>query len=68
MEYAYVFTFLLAIPLVYNILYSLRFETVFKHGKVWQIKIGYILLTLICSHLLAEMLETFVSSFISLFK
>ena len=67
MEYIYVFTFLLALPLVYNILYSLRFETVFKNGKVWQIKIGYILLTLICSHLLAEMLNTFVNSFVALF-
>ena len=67
MQYIYVFTFLLALPLVYNILYSLRFETVFKNGKVWQIKIGYILLTLICSHLLAEMLNTFVNSFVALF-
>ena len=67
MQYIYVFTFLLALPLVYNILYSLRFETVFKNGKVWQIKIGYIFLTLICSHLLAEMLSTFVNSFVALF-
>ena len=67
MQYIYVFTFLLAMPLVWNILYSLRFETVFKNGKIWQIKIGYILLTLICSHLIAEAIDTFVKSFNSLF-
>ena len=67
MQYIYVFTFLLAMPLVWNILYSLRFETVFKSGKIWQIKIGYILLTLICSHLIAEAIDTFVKSFSALF-
>lgn len=67
MEYIYVFTFLLAIPLVWNILYTLLFESIFKSGKEWQIKCAYILLTAIISHLIADMLSTFVNSIYSLF-
>lgn len=68
MEYIYVFTLLISIPLVWNILYSLRFENLFKAGRVWQIKAAYIIVTLIISHLLADMLNTFINSFYSLFK
>ena len=67
MEYIYLFTFLLAIPLVWNILYTLRFESLFKRGKEWQIKVSYILLTAVCSHLIAETLQSFVNSIYSLF-
>ena len=65
MEYIYVFTLLISIPLVWNILYSLRFENLFKSGRVWQIKAEYIIVTLIISHLLADMLNTFINSFYS---
>ena len=67
MQYIYIFTLLIAIPLVWNILYSLRFEGLFKSGRVWQIKAAYIIVTLVISHLLADMLNTFINSFYSLF-
>ena len=68
MEYVYIFALLISIPLVWNILYSLRFENLFKSGRVWQIKAAYIIVTLVVSHLLADMLNTFLNSFYSLFK
>ena len=67
MEYVYIFTLLISIPLVWNILYSLRFEGLFKSGKVWQIKAAYIIVTLCVSHILADMMNTFLNSFYSLF-
>lgn len=67
MQYLYIFTFLLSMPLVWNILYSLRFEGLFKNGRIWQIKVAYIIVTLVVSHLIADAINTFVNSFYSLF-
>ena len=67
MEYLYITIFLLSLPLVWNILYSLRFEGLFKAGHLWQIKTAYILVTIICSHLIASAINTFVNSIYSLF-
>jgi uncharacterized membrane protein YwzB len=67
MQYIYIFTLLISIPLVWNILYSLRFENLFKSGHIWQIKAAYIIVTLVVSHLLASMLDKFINSFYSLF-
>ena len=67
MDYVYVFTFLLSIPLVWNILFSLRFETNFKSGKIWQIRVAYIIVTIIVSHLLASAISEFINNFYALF-
>ena len=67
MNYLYIFSFLLTLPLVWNILYSLRFESLFQKGKVWQIKVAYVIVTIIASHLLASAIDTFVSKFYALF-
>ena len=67
MQYVYIFSFLFCIPFVWNILFSLRFESLFQSGKVWQIRLGYVFATMICSHLLAEMMEKFANSIYSLF-
>ena len=67
MQYLYLTIFLLSLPLVWNILYSLRFEGLFKARHLWQIKTAYILVTLICSHLVASAIYTFVNSIYSLF-
>ena len=67
MDYLYVFTFLIALPLIWNILFSLRFENLFKSGKVWQIRAAYIIATIIISHLLASALSEFVNNIYALF-
>ena len=67
MDYTYVFTFLLSIPLIWNILFSFRFENLFKSGKVWQIKAAYVIVTITLSHLLAESFSTFVNNINALF-
>ncbi len=67
MDYVYVFTFLIGIPLVWNILFSFRFENLFKSGKVWQIKVAYIIVSLVISHLLSEAISTFVNNINALF-
>lgn len=67
MDYIYVFTFLLSLPLIWNILFSFRFENLFKSGKVWQIKVAYIIVTIIISHFLASAISTFVNNIYALF-
>lgn len=67
MQYLYVFTFLLSLPLVWNILFSLRFEGLFQKGKLWQIKAAYIIVTIILSHFLADAINTFVNNIYALF-
>lgn len=67
MNYVYVFTFLLGLPLVWNILFSLRFEGVFQKGKIWQIRCAYVILTIVLSHFLAEAISNFVNNINALF-
>lgn len=67
MDYVYVFTFLLSIPFIWNILFSFRFENLFKSGKVWQIRAAYFIVTLIISHLLSDAITTFVNNVNALF-
>ena len=67
MDYVYVFTFLLSIPFIWNILFSFRFENLFKSGKVWQIRAAYVISTIVVSHLLASAISTFVNNIYALF-
>ena len=67
MDYVYLFTFLLGLPLIWNILFALRFESVFQKGKVWQIRCAYILSTIILSHFLADAISSFVNNINALF-
>ena len=67
MQYLYVFTFLLALPFVWNILFSLRFESLFQKGKIWQIRAAYVIVTIILSHFLADSINTFVNNIYALF-
>lgn len=67
MSYMYVFSFLLCIPLIWNILYSLRFENLFKKDHIWQIKTAYVIVTIIVSHLLASAIDTFTNNIYALF-
>ena len=67
MDYIYIFTFLAGIPLIWNILYSLRFESNFKSGKVWQIRVAYVIVTIVVSHLLASSISEFINNFYALF-
>ena len=67
MQYLYIFTFLLSIPLIWNILFSLRFEGLFQKGKVWQIRAAYVLVTIILSHFFADAIYNFVSNIYNLF-
>ena len=66
MDYTYVFTFLISIPLIWNILFSLHFESVFEKGKIWQIRCAYIFATVILSHFLASAISTFVNNIYAL--
>jgi uncharacterized membrane protein YwzB len=68
MNYIYIFSFLLTLPLVWNILYSLRFEGIFKNGKIWQIRVAYVIVTIVVSHLLASAVDTFTNNIYRLFN
>ena len=67
MNYVYVFTFLISLPIVWNILFSLHFEGVFQKGKIWQIRCAYVLVTIILSHFIADAISTFVNNINALF-
>ena len=67
MKYLYIFTFLLSIPFMWNILFSLRFEGLFQKGKIWQIRAAYVIATLILSHFFAAAIDTFVTKIYELF-
>ena len=67
MNYLYIFTFLLSIPFIWNILFSLRFEGLFQKGKIWQIRAAYVISTIVVSHLLASVISTFVNNIYALF-
>ena len=58
---------LLSIPFIWNILFSFRFENLFKSGKIWQIRAAYFIVTLIISHLLSDAIATFVNNVNALF-
>lgn len=67
MEYLYICIFLISMPLVWNMLLALKFEGIFKSGKIWQIRCAYFFVTLIISHLLAISIETFSNYIYALF-
>ena len=67
MKYIYLVSFILALPLMWNVLLALRFEGIFKKGSIWQIRCAYILVTVILSHFLAETIYTFTNSIYALF-
>ena len=61
--YIYFITFLLAIPLIWFILLATNLENHFKQGKIWQIRVSYVIITLIFAHLLASCFAKLVSVF-----
>ena len=67
MQYVYIFTFLLSIPLIWNILFSLRLEGIFQKGKIWQIRAAYVIVTIVLSHFLADAINSFVINIYALF-
>ena len=67
MQYLYIVVFLLGIPFIWNVLLSLRFESIFQQGKIWQIRLAYVLVSIILSHFLADAIYTFASNINALF-
>jgi len=65
-NWIYLIVFLISIPVTWFILLASNLEKCFKQGRILEIRIAYILLTLIFSHLLASCISTFVSGFTSL--
>ena len=68
MEYLYIITFLIFIPIIWNILYSLRFESLFQQGKVTMIRAAYVAVSIIGAHLIAEAFESFSKAILNLFQ
>lgn len=62
MEHIYLFTFIIFIPVVWNILMALRFESLFKQGHVWHIRLAYALVSLVGAHLVAVSIESFANA------
>lgn len=62
MEHIYLFTFLIALPIIWNVLITLRIDSFFSQGKVLQIRIAYALVTLIGAHLVAISIESFANA------
>ena len=67
MEYIYIVAFLIFIPIIWNILYALRFESLFQQGKVTMIRAAYVVVSFIGAHLMAKAIETFYLAIYNLF-
>lgn len=57
----YVALFLLFFAIIFKILISSRLEECFKKGKVTEIRLAYIIISLICSYLLCEFINRLLS-------
>ena len=58
----YTIVFLLMAALSYYIVLGLRFESLFKQGKIWEIRIAQVLLALIIAYLVTQGIMSLVSS------
>ena len=67
MEYLYIVAFLMFVPIIWNILLSLRFETLFQQGKISMIRLAYIIVSFIGAHLVASAIESFSLAIYNLF-
>lgn len=63
----YLCSFVLMLPIIWQILLATNLEKGFKQGKIWQIRIAYLVITFIGAHLIAIMFDTFVNYLHSLF-
>jgi len=61
--YVYLIAFVAAMPIIWLVLLASNFEKCFKQGKILQIRIAYVLVTLIGSHLLASLIKTLATLF-----
>lgn len=57
----YVVAFLLFFSLIFKILTSTRLDEAFKKGRVSEIRLAYILISIICSYLLCEFINRLLS-------
>ena len=55
--------FILIFVISYYVVLGSRFESLFKQGKIWQIRIGQILLSLIIAFFVTEALMLIVPTF-----
>lgn len=58
-HYIYLISVLLFLPLSFHILFKLKFQSLFKANNIWEIKLAYLLSSLIIAHLLATFIERF---------
>lgn len=62
-KYVYIIVFLLFVPIVFKILMALHIERKFERGAIWQIKMAYILGTILIAELLTQAVERIFSLF-----
>ena len=62
MEHIYLFTFLISLPIIWNVLMALRLDSLFNQGHILQIRIAYALATLIGAHLVAISIDSFANA------
>ncbi len=55
----YLTAFFVFVPIIFHLLFKLKFQTLFQSNKIWEIKLAYLLLTLALAHLLASFIEKF---------
>lgn len=58
-NYIYFIGIIVSFPIVFRILFKLKFQELFKTNNVWEIKVAYILFSISICHLLASFLEKF---------
>ncbi len=55
--YIYFIGLILTTPLVFHILFKLKFQELFQANKVFEIKVAYVIASLLICHILASIIE-----------
>lgn len=52
----YLSALLIGFTIVFQVLRAINFESIFKRGKIFEIKLGYFIFSLIGGHIIAEII------------
>lgn len=58
-NYIYFIGFLFSFPIVFRILFKLKFQELFKANNIWEIKVAFVIISLCICHLLGSFMEKF---------
>lgn len=65
LDTCYVVAFLTFFVIIYLVLLASRLQECFKQGRIWQIRVSYIIISMITSYLVVECIQALADNFLS---